>query len=295
MRPNPSPGWRSRLAAAVVATGLAAACAGPPAGVPTPTPTPSLPTPAAATPPVIRSVTTTVTRVEVDQDVTVTAVVEDAEKTTSQLTFEWSASVGTIQGAGTTATWRLPKGTAMTPADVVISLTVVDGYQVIENGQIVSREYRVSADAAPFRVHDSVAEISKMVVTFLVDYFGNSNVSPDDCLVDFSDSCSGKDAELDDIVRNRAERLIFSAAATVERVTIDSPTMASIEAHCRWEDEELSTGLKGVAEGDCELTAVYEMQRWWLCTSRFFADTGHGSMFEQYRRRWVVPGRRGGG
>jgi hypothetical protein len=296
MRPTPSPGrWTRVLSAAVVAATLVAACSGPAPVTPTPTPSPALPVPAPATPPVVKAVTTGVTRVEVDQDVAVTADIEDAEKAPSQLTFIWTASVGTIQGGGPTATWRLPKGTAMTPADVVITVTVVDAYQVVENGQLVSREYRVSGNAAPFRVHDSIAEISKIAVTFLVDYFGNSNISPDDCLVDFSDDCDGKELEYEDIVMNRNDRLIYSAQAVVTDVTLTGPDAASVVAWCRFEDEELATGLKGVASGDCLLTAVYEQKRWWLCSSNFVADDGFGSMYEHYRRRFLAPRKGGGG
>ena len=42
------------------------------------------------------------------------------------------------------------------------------------------------------RVHDSAGEITRMVRTFLIDYFGNIKIGPDACLVDFSDNCAGK-------------------------------------------------------------------------------------------------------
>jgi hypothetical protein len=47
----------------------------------------------------------------------------------------------------------------------------------------ITSEHRVSRSASDFRVHDSVKEIS---------LFGHSSISPDACVVDFSDACSGE-------------------------------------------------------------------------------------------------------
>ena len=71
--------------------------------------------------------------------------------------------------------------------NVVITLTVIDKYQAVENNVIVEREFRVVGQAAPFRVHDSVTELKELARKFLVDLFGNSQVPPAACLVDFSE------------------------------------------------------------------------------------------------------------
>lgn len=238
------------------------------------TPSPPVPNPpAVVTPPTIKSVTTAATRVEVDQDVTITADVEDAEKPVTALTFVWSANAGTFSGTGPSVTWRLPKSGATTPVDVVISLTVVEPYQALENGAIVNREHRVTRQAQPFRAHDSRAEISKMVTTFLVDYFGDITVSPDACVVDFSSmgSCAqGKAAERADIADIRANyEAVTKVEVDIRSVTFNGDrTFAEVFAPCVFRSTR-NGGTKEAFRGNCELTAVYETNRWWLCTSRF--------------------------
>ena len=126
-----------------------------------------------------------------------------------------------------------------------------------------------------FRVHDSVAEISKMSVKFLVDDFGNSNVAPDACLVDFWDGCPGKGKELSDIKNNRANFLLLGATATVNSVTFNGDrTFADVTVACAFHDRHLPTGLEGTSSGNCLLTAVYQQNRWWLCDSSFSGTCG---------------------
>jgi hypothetical protein len=241
------------------------------------------------TAPAVKSISVGATRVEVDQDVVVSATVDDAETPASALVYQWSATIGTLTGSGAQVTWRLPKGTpAITPADVVITLTVVERYaEARADGSIVEREHRATASAAPFRVHDSVAELGRLAVTFLVDLFGNSAVAPAACLVDFSDTCeSGKEAELSDIIHNRATFVILSAQATVTSVVMNAArTEATVVAACTFQDRAIASGAIGTSSGDCILTAIYEAGRWWLCTSNFSAADGAGAMFERYRVR----------
>jgi hypothetical protein len=222
------------------------------------------------TAPTIKAVSVGATRTEVDREVTLTADVEDAEKAPAALTYIWSADVGTFSGSGMSVTWRLPKGATPTPVNVVVRLTVVEPYQVLEAGQLVNREHRVSRDAEPVRVHDSPGEIIRMVRTFLIDYFGNITVSPDACLVDFTNSCRGKEDERVDIVNIRTNY------QSVLEVRVDSPqvllngalTFADVSAPCLFRSVHKVTGYEAYA-GDCELTAVYEQGRWWLCSSHF--------------------------
>lgn len=221
-------------------------------------------------PPVINAVRVPVSRVEVDRDVEVTADVTDAETPVDQLTYEWSANAGTFSGSGRTVRWKLEKGSTQTPADVTITLVVVEQYTETQNSIVVTRENRVTQAAAPFRAHDSEAELTKISLAFLLDYFGNSRISPDACLVDFSDSCRGKVDELHDIERNRATFVIQSAEATVANIWISADWMsAEVTAPCVFHDTEIATGKQGTSKGDCFLTAIYEKNRWWLCSSSF--------------------------
>jgi hypothetical protein len=258
----------------VLAVALAAgSCGAPPPSGPTP---PSLPPPPSPnTAPQIQSLTVSVSRVEVDTDVDVTAVVSDAETPVEQLGYEWSASVGSFSGTGRAVKWRLPKDAAQTPMNVTFTLTVTEPYQALEGTTIVTRQHRVPRESDPVRVHDSRAEVSKMVLTFLVDYFGNSSVSPDACVVDFSDTCPGKEEERRDIETNRREFFIFSATASVASISFNGAMTASeVAAPCEFRDRHLSDGREGTSRGTCVLTAIYHDNRWWLCTSRFFGTCG---------------------
>jgi hypothetical protein len=209
-------------------------------------------------------------RVEVNQDIDVTAAVTDAETPTASLQFIWTANAGTFTGSGPSVKWRLTKGSVATPVDVTISLEVVESYADVDSrGQPITSTNRVKKTAAPFRAHDSVAELSDMTIRFLVDYFGHSDVDADACLVDFWDDCPGRAAEHSDIENNREMLTIQSAEAHVDSVTFDDEDNADIVAPCRFEDTLKSTGKSGVTRGNCLLTGVYHDGRWWLCDSSF--------------------------
>ena len=104
------------------------ACGGSPSGPTPPPPPPPPPPPVVNNLPVIRSISVSRSRVEVEQDVDVVAEVEDTETSPDQMTYEWSAPVGTFSGTGRMVHWRLSKGSTETPVDVAISLTVVERY-----------------------------------------------------------------------------------------------------------------------------------------------------------------------
>jgi len=263
------------------------ACGGSPTG-PTPPPRPPPPPPVVNNAPVIKSITVAQSRVEVEQDVDVTAEVENTETNPDQLTYEWSATAGTFTGSGRTVRWRLPKGTTPTPVDVTITLTVIERYTEVVNSVVLTRENRVTSAASPFRAHDSDAELRRISIEFLVYLFGNSAISPSACLVDFSDSCRGKQDELRDIEHNRATFVILSAQATVATVSISADRMsADVIAPCVFRDREIANGHEGTSSGDCFLTAVYERNRWWLCSSSFVNGSRQFSMrsFAQRRKR----------
>ncbi len=237
---------------------------------PTPPPVPPVTPPPVVTAPTIKALTIGAARTEVDREVTVTADIEDAEKPPAALTYVWSADAGTFTGSGMSVTWRLPKGSAATPANVVIRLTVVEPYQVLENGQLVNREHRITREADPVRVHDSPAEITKMVRTFLIDLYGNFANSPDACLVDFSDSCPGKAAEREDIVDIHDNyQSILEVRVESTHVTLNGAgTFADVVAPCLFRARK-NNGEVEASAGDCVLTAIYEQQRWWLCSSSY--------------------------
>src|SRR3982751_392510 len=79
---------------------------------PPPSPTPTPPPPPPNTEPVIVSLTASGPRVDADADVTLTAVVQDAETPLDQLTYQWSSTPigGDFIGSGAQIHWRAPHG-----------------------------------------------------------------------------------------------------------------------------------------------------------------------------------------
>ncbi len=246
-----------------------------------------LPTVKLTTPPVIRSITAPTTRVETGQDFTITAVVEDAETPSNKLSYVWTANAGTITGTGPVVTWRHPAG-LKAGVDVVITLTVIDPYKVVENNVIVDREYRVVGQAAPFRVHDSVAEMKELARKFLLDLFGNSAISPVGCLVDFTDSgrcAAGKQAELNDITENRQLVVIKSGKIYSQQFVSEGPNAARVISDAEFFSVWIQSGQGGIARGGFIVTGIYERNRWWLCESTFDPMAGNGGLFDLYKMR----------
>jgi hypothetical protein len=225
------------------------------------------------TPPVIESIAASVSRTEVDTDVTLTASVRDVETPTGQLRYEWSADVGTFTGQGTSVTWRAPKGMT-TPTDVTIRLRVTETY-----GTTGAQQNVVNGSSPAIRVHDSQKELGALSLAFLGD-FANSSVSPSTCVRDFTDSCPGKADEKRDVEHNREHFTIVGSSLELKSVQIASDAMrANMTVACRFTSRVdkceagssgCTVGSVGTVAGDCALTAVYEQQRWWLCTSNFF-------------------------
>lgn len=210
-------------------------------------------------------------RVEVGQDITITATVEDAETPLTQLTYQWAASAGTITGSDTTATWTMPAG-IKSGVNVVITLTVVDTYNAVLNNQIVQRQFTVVGTSSPFRVHDSVAETKELARKFLIDLFGNSSVPVEACLVDFTEfgRCArGKDLERSDVLWHRDNIVVYSATMLAQRVDWAGSTEGTVHSAVLYHDQEIGKPPKLPTCGDFYVTVVYVEERWWLCESSF--------------------------
>ena len=289
-RSDRASGWGPSVSrsirAVTLAAGLAllAACGGPGAQ---PTPQPPPPPPPVNNPPQIRSLTASDARAEVDAPITLTAVVEDSDTPLANLTYTWSADVGTFSGTGATATWVAGQN-ASTPADIVLTLTVSERF----TSGSVQIENKASSTAT-IRLHNSPKELREMSVRFLTD-FANSKVSPDQCVSEFWDSCSGKRDELADVQRNRHDyeivgstlrptslsiapnrlsAIVHTACSFTSRVIVDKPLDPGCQT-CR-------KGDVGSTSGDCWTTNVYENGRWWLCTSNYQSATGPLTAWER--------------
>lgn len=271
-------------AGVLCALALSASCGDGPTR-PDPPINPPPPPPPVNTAPVIDSVTISATRVEADTDVTVTAAVRDTETPIDQLAFSWAADAGTFTGTGATVRWRVPKGTA-TPADLVLRLTVTETYGPLSSTGTRSTHV-VNATSSAVRIHDSTREIGDMALRFL-KLFATSTVGSDIALQEFSDSCNGKRAEKSDIDDNRRDFTILSSTLnlTSARVTTiwargDATVRCAFSSRRQFcppgSPASCRVGAIESVEGNCNLSAVYEQQRWLLCDSTF-----QGSLLSSY-------------
>jgi hypothetical protein len=208
--------------------------------------------------------------VEAGVDIALSATVEDAETPLTQLTYQWAATAGTITGSGTTATWTMPEGFTA-GVDVVVTLTVVDTHQVLVNNQLVQRQFSVVGTSAPFRVHDSEAELLHLATKFLRDLFGNSSIPPADCLVDFTDLCAdhtfGRTAELEDITAHRTLVVVESVTFFSQNVTFHGSDAGLVYSDAEFRDRWLSDGIVRPYRNEFVVTGRYHQGRWWICES----------------------------
>jgi hypothetical protein len=231
------------------------------------------------TPPQIKSIAVSDSRIEVGTPVTVTAVVEDAETPVASLTYAWTSDTGTFSGSGATVTWTAGQN-AKTPGDFTLTLTVTERY----GSGAAAAENKVASDLK-VHVNNSPKELADLSLRFLGD-FANSSVSPDRCVAEFSDTCAqGKKDEFNDISDNRHDFLIMSSNLKATGVEM-APTRltATVHTFCAFTSKIITTEPRdescqkpgscplnsvGSVEGDCWTTDVYEKGRWWLCQSHF--------------------------
>jgi hypothetical protein len=235
--------------------------------------------------PVIQSLTASSDRAEVDASVQLSAAVQDQETSPASLIYEWSAPGGSFTGTGAAVSWRAPMIAA--PTEYALTLTVIERYTVIDqDGAQQTRENRVSGNVR-VHVNNSQAELTILALTFLDDFL-HSDRSPVYCVRQFTDSCTGKRMELEDITRNRAEFINDPARSSFSVASITynpSRTRATVLAPCNFAATEKKTGQFGVARGTCRLVNVYENWRWYLCESWF--DPPPTGTFDTFSRRFV--------
>lgn len=276
---------RATFAAALLAILSTAGCGGPGAG-PTPPPPPP-PPPPVNTPPVIRSLSASDARAEADVPITLTAAVEDLETPVANLTYTWTADTGTFSGTGATVTWVAGQDAA-TPADVVLTLTVTERYTSGSS----QAENKVSSTTT-VRLNNSPRELRELSLRFLSD-FANSNVSPETCVREFSDSCSGKRDEFLDVERNRHDYRILDSSLRHTSLSIAPNRLtATVHTACSFTSEVIvdkpldpgcqtcRKGDRGSTSGNCLTTNVYENGRWWLCSSTYGSTTGALTAWER--------------
>lgn len=212
--------------------------------------------------PRLLSITLSTDRVEVGDEVTVTANVADDESSADALSFEWTATAGTISGTGRVVRWKAPTDRTV-PANYRVDVVVVDKYAVGPP----PLEHRVSGQSPPIYVDDSPRTVEIMAVQFLNE-FGNNDLSPEYCVRNFSDSCSGKRREREDIADVREGFTVLQVKLGTPRVTVNSSrTSATVRVDCAFTSFDKQKKTNITAAGTCELRLVNESYRWWLCDS----------------------------
>ncbi len=266
---------RTCAAVAMALAALVVACGGSPGGPGPVTPPP--PTQPVNAPPTIESIALGAERVEVTDEVTVTATVRDAETPVAELQYAWSADGGTFSGEGASVRWRPPADRA-TPAEYTMRLSVTETYGFADASGVRPRHVVAATSTASVRVHNSPKEVGDLALGFLRE-FATSTIPADVAVRDFSDSCRGKSEERGDIADNRVYYEILASSLNLVNVSIaGSRTAGTARVACSFTSrvKACQPGRPGCAvgatervSGECVLTTVYEQRRWRLCTSAF--------------------------
>jgi IPT/TIG domain-containing protein len=231
----------------------------------------------ADTAPTISSITAQGTRpnepknfADLEEEVAVTAVVDDPDTAADRLTFEWTAEEGTINGTGANVTWRAPTDAA-TPKSVVLTLKVSDPGSNTTTGTV------------SVSLHNSRKEVGDLSRQFLLD-FSDSKTTPAFVVRNFSKSprCEKeRDEEFAEIDANRSTYVITSSnigPASVKLQFASFPCSyqprsgdACASVPSSW-DSVCAPGvtcMPGRSQGIDYVTAVFEDSQWKLCASYF--------------------------
>ena len=231
----------------------------------------------ADTTPTISSITAQGTRpnepknfADLDEEVAVTAVVDDPDTAADRLTFEWTAEEGTINGTGANVTWRATSDAA-TPKSVVLTLKVSDPGSNTTTGTV------------SVSLHNSRKEVGDLSRQFLLD-FSDSKTTPAFVVRNFSKSArceKERDEEFAEIDANRSTYVITSSNIGPASVKIQFASFpcsyqprsgdACASVPSSW-DSVCAPGvtcMPGRSQGIDYVTAVFEDSQWKLCASYF--------------------------
>jgi len=213
--------------------------------------------------------------------VDVTATVTDAETSVDELTYEWTAPVGTFSGTGRNVTWTAP-ATVLLPTDVTITLKVVERYG--HPGQPKNFTQDVSSTQT-LSLHDSPKEVGEMALQFLIDFSTTTIKEWQVVMQNFKRSVCPVPGEFDDereqVENHYTNFTMHSHEVGPADVTLNFggtcrfnlPGDACASVRVMWD----STGPEGrkLTQGVDHLTAMYAGtdSRWWLCSSRYEPTT----------------------
>lgn len=238
-------------------------------------------------PPTIAAITVQGTRpnqppnfADLNEEVVVTATVTDPETPVGQLTFEWSATVGTFTGTGPVVRWRAPSQGA-TPLTVTLTLTVTETWAGAA-GMAVAPATQTVTGTASVDLHDSTKEIADLTYDFLLN-FSKQTPPPEYVVRNFYSGCAGAESELADVRKNQRHYRItnwklaehfpvkveFGGRCDYRNRDGDGCAFVPVEwtSTCIETFEECTAGQTRTDIGTDQTTMVFREKRWWLCDS----------------------------
>jgi hypothetical protein len=220
---------------------------------------------------------------DLGESVAVAAKVHDDETPADQLDYQWSAPVGTFTGTGASVVWQAPATAATTPADVTITLKVVEHYGN-PGGPVFSHDVSGTATVS---LHDSVGEVGGMARQFLLDFSDSSMTDVPHIMRNFDPSCKEAQDEAQQVADNRRQLKIVRSIIGLPTVTVpfgdafcpiftSDPSRSQRGDACsstpsHWESKVLANGHSTIADGLDWISAYYhpELRAWKLCDSQF--------------------------
>lgn len=223
--------------------------------------------------------------------VDVTATVTDAETPVDELTYEWSAPVGTFSGTGRAVTWTAPE-TVSGPTTVTLTLKVVEKYGHPGQAKIYSHDVSATQTLA---LHDSQKEVGEMSVRFLTE-FSKPQTNKDwrDIMRDFKAAACPRPSEVDleraDVERHYNNFFMHAFEIRPATVSVNFGGMCSVgqqpgdacaSVFVLWDSTDLRSNVRATTSGFDFLAAAYSSTdaRWWLCASNFRATGTFGHSF----------------
>jgi IPT/TIG domain len=245
------------------------------------------PTPVTNTPPVIASIVALGTRInepqrfaDLNEEINVTATVQDAETPVTQLSYDWTSSAGgTFTGTGQTVKWRAP-ATVPFQAAATLTLTVTERYDSVDEvGLPVTKQNQVSSSIA-VSIHDSANEVGSLARQFLLDFSDSSIRDVAYIMRNFQPGCYGTAEETGQVADNRIHFKILSSQIGPAAVTVrfggfcpfrSKPGDACAQVPSTWNSIFLDDGMPTSVTGVDQVAAVYskDEQRWRLCDSQY--------------------------
>ena len=289
-RPGGSKPTRPVLFLYLLVTAVVSACSGSSTG-----PTPPPPPPVNNALPVVTSIVVRGTNqrqpaqyASLGDTVNVTATVTDAETPVSQLTYEWSSSVGgTFSGSGASVTWTAPPA-AGTPVNAILTLTVVERFGSNQTNRVTA--------TSTVDLHNSPKEVGDLARQFLEDF--SRQLPVDNVMRHFTDACPGTANERQDVLNQQ------NAVTVIDSHIGDAVTTVPFDGTCpfigrnpvgdacsripvRWQSRIKSTGQISTSSGIDQVTAVFEPGspgRWRLCASDYQEQSSSGVSLLRY---WI--------